>query len=316
MSWLAIVPGSLADAALYFLSAAAFALVYRTTATGLFHLAQGGVMLASVGVFNRSIHSGLPFPVAVSLALITGALLSVTVELSVYGVLRARNAAADAYLLASFGLLVVLQRVVSIWLGTAPLHLPSHQQISERFEIVGAQLTRNEVTSIGISVLVVVGLAWLIRGRLGEGLEAVRQSRLLYDWRGGSSSGLLVGLAALSGSIAGLAAVLDHVGHRINLGKAAFGYLIPAFVVVLATQTATERLFLLVPAGRRSSALERVAMVVGMWVTAVILGVTGRLTILYGNPGWKDSLILMVAILCLVTLSGRRAEKGEEAASA
>jgi branched-chain amino acid transport system permease protein len=107
----------LAMGAVYALMAVGFAIVYN--ATHIFHLAHGAVLTFSAYIFYFflvQLHA--PLPVAVALTIIAAALLGCVIEWGVYGVLRKRGGGPPAQMLASLGLLVLLQNVFALIFST------------------------------------------------------------------------------------------------------------------------------------------------------------------------------------------------------
>jgi branched-chain amino acid transport system permease protein len=107
----------LAMGAVYAMMAAGFAVVYN--ATHIFHLAHGAVLTFSAYmfyVFLVLLHA--PLPVAVGLTIVAAALLGCMIELGVYAVLRKRGGGPPAQMLASLGLLVLLQNIFALIFST------------------------------------------------------------------------------------------------------------------------------------------------------------------------------------------------------
>jgi len=307
---------SLCDSSFFFLAALAFAMVFTSTRDGLFHLAQGGLAIFATCVFNRVVFAGLGVPSAIAVGVATGGLLGLAVELGVYRQLRRFGARSEVFLLASFGLLIVFERLAVIWLGTEPLYLPSHTKLAARFSLLGTKLTASDVTSFLVSLIVLLVSITLYSGRLGRRLVAVRESPLMYDWRGGRSSIVFAVISILSGSIAGAAMILEHVQHRVVITDVAIAHLLPAFVVVLLALAVNGRIALLVPLKYRFPSLERASLLCLTWIISFVLAVVGRVVVLFGEPRWRDTAFLLLAIACLVLLTGKRVSLGEEAASA
>jgi branched-subunit amino acid ABC-type transport system permease component len=256
-------------------------------------------MICSVGVFNRMLTLGMSLPVATVIALGAGAGLGVMVEVGVYRMLRRRNASSGTFLLASFGLLIILERVATIWLGTMPLYLETHRHVVNRQEILGSYLTTVQWLTIAISFAILIVSAAIYVSELGQRLTAVRQSEFLYDWRIGRSSAFFAGIGAISGALATLGGSLYHLQHRLLIERSAMGYLVPAFVSVLSAEAI----------GRRR---ERTLLLPLYAVTAMLLASLSQVVTLVLEPRWKDMILLAVAIVALTSVTADRARHYEE----
>jgi branched-chain amino acid transport system permease protein len=108
-----LVINGIAQGAVYALMAVGFAIIYN--ATRIFHLAHGAVLTfacyccyLAVGVLGWSLVAAAP------VTIVAGALLGCAIELGVYAPLRARGAGPAALMIASLGLLVLLQNLFGI----------------------------------------------------------------------------------------------------------------------------------------------------------------------------------------------------------
>jgi len=287
------------DAAIFLLAAISFGMVWASRREGLFHLALGGLMICSVGLFNHAVNAGLGIPFSIGVAVITGAMLGLAVELGLYRVFRRRNVSGESFLLASFGLLIVFERVTSMSLGTMPLSLEIHRGIVERINFMGSELTAIQWKTVSVALVVFIVIAFMYIGEWGQKLNAVRQSGFLYDWRVGRSSVLLAGVSLISGAIAALGGVLYHLQHRIVIERAAMAYIVPAFVVVLSAESVGGLVASLVPPHRHSAKIDR-GLRVGLYLLmAFLLAILTQVVTRVLEPEWKNVILLGVTLLVL-----------------
>lgn len=307
---------SIPDAAGFLLAAISFGVVWASRREGLFHLALGGVMICSVGVFNRAANFGLGIPLAVAVAVAAGAALGLAIEISLYRVLRRRNVSGESFLLASFGLLLILERLTSFWLGTMPLSLEAHRSVGERIEFLGSQLTAIQWQTAGMAAVVLVLSAVVYMGDWGQRLNAVRQSGFLYDWRVGRSATLLAVVGLVSGALAAFGGALYHLQHRVLIERGGMGYIVPAFVVVLSAEGAGRILSSFIPPHRRSARSERILLLPLYALTAWGLGILSQVVTRVLEPQWKDVILLGVTLVVLRFGTAGRLQRQEEGVTA
>jgi len=304
---------ALAAGGTYFLSASAFSLVYESRRGGLFHLAQGGLMLAAVTVYSHYVWLGVRQELACLAGVTAGGLVGIAIELGVYSRLRTRGATGATFMLASFGLLLVEERLVLILRGVSPLSLPSQTSIAERTSYLGADLLPAEVVAIQASIGLAVVLAILHAGAPGRAFAALRESPLMYSWRVGREDIARSVVSLLAGATGGLAAILTLCRHPIQTEGAAMRLLLPAFLVALLARSLTAQALLRLRPSWRIAWVERASLVVATWGIAYSLAATEFTIDLMWRPQWKETAVLVLAILALLASADRRAEAGEEA---
>lgn len=287
---------SLPEGAAYFLSAFAFYLVWSTRREGLFHLAQGGIVVLACGVFNRSLNAGVPLGIAAASAVLAGAAVGVVLEVVVYQRLRRVDASAETFLLASFGLFLVLSRLGAVWLGTRPLSLPSHLEIEPRVTAFGAAFSPADLVALAAGVLCGFGSALTLRGRTGQRIAALRQSALLYDWRVGDSRRMAALLGLVSGAVAAGAAVLFHLQHRVVVERVGMAFLVPGFLAVVVAEGLAR---LAQQHGRRHHRAtgERARMVVLLAFGGVGLALVEEAVARWLDPRWVSGTVAVLAVV-------------------
>jgi branched-chain amino acid transport system permease protein len=218
------VEGSIVVGSIYGLLGVGFALLFR--ASKVLSFCQGGFMLLGAFVFYDLVTSGQSFLVAVLITLAAVALFSGLVYLVVFARVAAREAFATS--VATIGLAGVLQAVVAIRYGTAPLSLPD--VVSTRaLRVWSAVVPTVDIVAVVIAAVVVAGLVVLLRFTpLGHRMNAVADNPSLSEHLGISSArvatiawSLAGGAAALAGIAFSLRNSVDPVGVA-NVGLFAF----------------------------------------------------------------------------------------------
>jgi len=303
---------SLPIAAIYILSALSFGLVWSTTREGLFHLALGGIFICSAGLFNRVFYLNFPLWFSIVITLFFSAILSLLIEIFIYRYLRRNNAPSELYLLASFGVLIVLERSTLLLIGVMPLSLPAHRLIGVGLPSLDSYMTPVQLFSIVCSLLVATTALVISSTKPGQQLAALRQSLLLYDWRVGSSSACLAIIAIFSGAISGLAAVLFHLQHSVDIEQAAMGFLIPGFIAVITAETLNKWIPNRKASGQWANYLERTSLTALYILIAIGISMIEHIVAIELEPTWKDSILLIMAIISLIVGRRNRTSKNQD----
>jgi len=219
------VEGSIVVGSIYGLLGMGFAVLFRSSKVLSF--CQGGFMLLGAFIFYELQTSHRqPFLVAVMVSTMLVAAFSGIVYLIVFARVAAREAFATS--VATIGLAGLLQTVVAVRYGTAPLSLPD--VVSARaFRVFGAVVTVADIIAVAIAGFVVVALGLMLRYTpLGHRMNAVADNASLAEHLGISAARVAAIAWALAGATAALAGIafslrssVDPVGVS-NVGLFAF----------------------------------------------------------------------------------------------
>ena len=194
----------------YALLAIGLVLAYKTS--GIFNLAYGAQAFVSAAVYyDLRVRHELPIPLALLVAVfVVAPLLGLLLDRSLFRYLR--TAPPIARLVTVLGLLVAIPQVLKLWFGQSPQYgtegiVPDGDRAYNPFGDVF--VTRNDLATIGVTVLVVIGLTLLFRHTaLGLRMRAVVESPRMTELAGIDAD--RVGMVAwvLCSVLAGLAGVL------------------------------------------------------------------------------------------------------------
>ncbi|MEU3273198.1 branched-chain amino acid ABC transporter permease [Saccharomonospora sp. NPDC006951] len=241
------------------ITAVGLSLVFGTTR--LINFAHGElVTVGAVTAFFFNAAAGGPgWPLILSavLAVIAGGLLGGLIELGLFRPLRARGTSLISLFIITIGLSLLLRHLVLILFGTSPRSY-SDYDLQRAWDLGPVSITPRDLTIIGLSVLVLLGVALMLqKTRIGTAIRAVASNRDLAE-----SSGIdvrrvvlvvwLLGgaLAALGGVFFGLAEVITwDMGFRLlllmfagiilgGLGSA-YGAMVGSFVIGIVAQVST-----------------------------------------------------------------------------
>lgn len=261
----------------YGLVAASFSLICHTGR--FFHLAHGATYTVTAYLalaMLTALH--LPVFLAIGLAVLAAAALGGGMYLVVYRPLQHRGSPPAVLLLASLGLLIVLQSGVSMIFGDATQKLRTGStQLG--FETLGARLTPIQGLTILSSVLLTTLLwLWVQNSRSGKLLRALANDQELSRVVGVNTDRMML-LAFIVGSfLAGIAAVL--AGFDTDLTP------MMGFRAILI--------------GVVAAILGGVGSVLGAFLGGVLLGCVQQWAV-WTFPGeWQDTVVFALLILLLV----------------
>lgn len=221
-----LMNGIVAGAA-YGLIAMSFAIIYHTA--HFFHFAHGAVYAAAAYAAFLLLSTGLGTEVAIPAAIVAAAALGALMEYVVYNPLRRRRASAVALLLASLGLLVLLQNIISLSFGDSVRSLPG-PAIQEGVSVLSTRVTLIQLATVAAGVSLWIAVVGGLRySTLGKALRAVADDEELARVKGVDTT-FMIFLAFVVGSalvgVAGILAAYD-TGLRPTMG---FGPLLAGIV--------------------------------------------------------------------------------------
>ncbi|NJL26413.1 MAG: branched-chain amino acid ABC transporter permease [Thermoanaerobaculia bacterium] len=275
-----LVVNALIAAAYYGLIALSFAYVCRIA--GFFHVAHGGVFTLAAYVTMEFCEADIGLiPASICAVAIAGAVGS-AMEAIVFRPLRRRNATPEMMLMASFGILIVLQNLYSIAWGDARRAVVA-RAAEPGLGFLGGRATELQLIAIGLSVLASAGLIVFSRFTFsGLLLRAVSDDLDLARIRGVSSEKAILAGFAIASGLMGLAGVL----HGLDVGMVpgmGFRALLVAFAgALLGGLDRDERAF---AGGVTIGVLEQVAAryLPGQWYESVIFGTLVLILVVRGQ---------------------------------
>lgn len=191
----------------YALLALSFALIY--TPTRFFHFAHGVIYTAGAYfMLTFYVRAKLPFAVALLLAVLATSLLGMTMDLVIYRPLRRKYASGLVLLIASMGLYIALQNVISLVFGDETKTLRGGE-VMVGYNILGARITPIQLCIVLASATITT-LCWAVIRftRWGRALRAVANDAELALAAGIDADRVILGAFALGSALAAVAAIL------------------------------------------------------------------------------------------------------------
>ena len=200
---------------LYALVASGFSLIYSTN--HFLHFAHGVVVtVGAYALYSFFSLFGLPFFISVLLAIVSSGLLGWLMYAGLYRPLKKRGSSGTVLLVASIGLLILIENIVLLLFG-GDVQVIKYGETASVDVVGGVMITKLQIVIIVVSLVMLVALFLFTRwSKLGRTLRAVADNRELSEISG-IDIGRIESLSFVIGSaIAGLAAVLIALEQNIE----------------------------------------------------------------------------------------------------
>lgn len=187
--------------------AVGFALIFRICR--FFHFAHGIVITTGAfATFLFSVRVGLPHLVSILLGIAITILLGCLIELGIYRHLRKKKAGELILLLASLGIYILLQNIISIAFGDETRSIRT-SAVQEGLSFLGARITPIQIITICVSIVLVIALsAFLKKSKTGKAMRAVANDPILADVSGIDSNRIILCTFAIGSGLAAIAGIL------------------------------------------------------------------------------------------------------------
>ena len=188
------------------LAAIGLSLVFGTTGLSNFAHAElitfGGLMTLLFGVVF-----GMPIWLAIPIALVLSAALGYINDAALWKPLRKKGVGLIPMMIVSIGLSLAVRYIFQMFVGGDTQQLPGATDTSLSIGLFGLSWT--DVASMGVSVLVLLGVAYfLLRTRLGKATRAVSDNPSLAAASGIDVDRVIRIVWVMSGALAGLSGIL------------------------------------------------------------------------------------------------------------
>jgi branched-chain amino acid transport system permease protein len=189
------------------LIAISFSLIYRITR--FFHFAHAVVFTSGAYfTFLFSVLLGWSLWFAIPFAMSCACLLGCSMELAIYKPLRKRNATPIVLLLASLGIYIVLQNLISMIFGDDTKSVRTWPVVAGH-EILGARITDVQIIIIIVSIILVILVSgYLSLTKIGKATRAVVNDKELSNLTGINSNKIVLISFAIGSTLAGAAGIL------------------------------------------------------------------------------------------------------------
>ena len=271
-----IIAGSI-----YALIALGFTVIYRTVK--FFHFAHGVVYAAGAYLaYSLIISAGVNPILSFFLAAIIAGVVGVGIDRLVYLPLRRHKAPNLVFLLASFGVFILIQNLLQLIYGAQMLTIRTWP-VKEGHHILGAVITDTQILILVVSILLSVGL-WLFvkKTKLGKAMRAVADDPLAASIVGINPERIILAAFAIGSALAGAAGILISLETNIEptMGMNA------------------------ILKGIIASIIGGIGNIAGAMFGGLFLGIAENLGIWKISAGWKDCIAFVILIVFLLLRPG------------
>jgi branched-chain amino acid transport system permease protein len=255
-----------------------FSLIYRTTR--IFHFAHASVYVIGAYVAYSTLTLLCSDPLfAIVVGTICGALLGGLIELCIYKPLRQRQATSIALLVASLGVLIVLQNSVSLTFGDDTKSLRWGSSSQGVIEVMGARITvvQGLLVVAPLTIMLILAIFFNLTGQ-GLKLRAVANDPFLAQVAGVDVNRVMLSSFLIGSGLAALAGILWSLNTALN-PVMGFSALLMGFVAAIAGGIGSLR---------------------GAFLGALLVASVQSFAGWWLSSGWQDAMVFLVFILFLL----------------
>lgn len=275
---------------IYAITALGFTIIYRTVR--FFHFAHGVVYACGAylayAVFScwflvfSGEESYLKWVAAVLAGVIGAGIVGILIDRLVYRPLRKRKAPNLVFLLASFGVFILIQNLLQLIFGAQILTIRTGL-VKEGHHILGAVITDIQITILVVSVCLCVAL-WLFiqKTKLGKAMRAVADDPLAASVVGINPEKIILAAFAIGSMLAGVAGIL--VSYETNIEPTMGMNAILKGII--------------------ASIIGGIGSIPGAMFGGLFLGLAENLGIWKISTGWKDCIAFVILIVFLLVRPG------------
>lgn len=273
-----LIVNGLIAAGIYGLAGLGFGLIFWVSK--FFHFAYGIIFTAGA-YFTFLILTWLSFPLLPAILLATGlsAVMGCCIEVFIYRPIRCKGATSLVLLLASLGVYIVIQNLISITFGD-DVKVIRPGNVREGVNIFGVRITTIQMSIVCISTILIVVVAILLRTtKIGKAMRAVANDPELADVSGIVSNRIILYSVALGSALAGVAGILLALDVDMNPTMGMNALMMGVVVVIIGGE----------------------GSVLGVSLGAVLLGLAQHLGVWKVSSQWQDAIafIILLAFLLL-----------------
>jgi branched-chain amino acid transport system permease protein len=291
MSSQLLMNGVIAGSA-YALIALGFSLIYRITR--FFHFAHAAVYTAAAYLaYALIVQYRAPLWLGLLLLLALTAGLGMLSEVAVYRPLRARHAGPLILLIASLGLYIVLQNLISLAFGDEVRSMRSGA-VESVHVIGGGRITSLQLLTIAVSTGLFLAVGLAVRYfRLGTSLRAVANDAELATVAGFDADRCILLVFGIGSALAAVAAILV------------------SFDVDMVPTMGLNALLM----GVVATIIGGVGSIIGAGLGGLLLGLAQHLGVWFTGSEWQDAIAFAILLVFLLFrphgIFGRKLRKAE-----
>ncbi len=275
--FLQLLINGLVAGSIYSLVATGFSLIYSTNK--FVHFAHGGVIaMSAYFLYWLFAKVGIDFYFAAFLTVLFSSMLGLLLYEIIYSPLRKRNASNSILLIASIGILTLLESLILLFFG-ADIKTVQFIEIKQGINILGAFITPLQLFIVATSAGLLAGLyIFMKHTKIGLAMRAVSNNKDVAEIIGISSNNIYRWSFVIGSAIGGVAAILISLEQNI---KATFGTL-------------------LIIKGFTGAVIGGIGSVPGAVLGSLILGIAENMGIVFLSASYKDVIVFILLFSLLL----------------
>ncbi len=272
-----LVVNGLVAAGIYALVAVGFSLTYRVVK--FFNFAHGAAIACGAYVAYAAMHmAGWGLAASLLLGGLGASAVGIAIDFVVYRPLRSRRSPPLAFLLASFGTLIVFQNALALAFGSRPLLLRS-QPAAAGISLGFGTITISQLAILGVAVMATLAVrVFLLKSRVGWAVRAASD-----DETGARAVG-----------------IDPEAMIRLSFGLGSFLAGIGGALIALETRLEPTMGMPLMLKGIVASVVGGVGNTMGAILGALLVGLAENVGVISISSGWKDAIAFGILILFLL----------------
>ena len=271
-----LVLNILLSSSIYLILCLSFTIIYQTTR--IFHIAHAiTITLGPYYTFMLAKQCGIDLYLSIPIAVVFTIISAISIEIIIYRPLRQKKTESWQMLIASLGVYICLQNVISIIWGDETKSIRTWP-VTSGHHFFGAYITTEQIISIVVSLaLYAFTLAYLKHSRLGKEIRAVSSNRELSDISGVNATGVILWSFAIGSGIAAVVGILLALDSYMT-PTMGFSFLLYAVVTMIIGGMGSYR---------------------GLVYGAILLASAQHLSAYYISSKWMDGVAYIILILFL-----------------
>ncbi|HEY2256544.1 MAG TPA: branched-chain amino acid ABC transporter permease [Variovorax sp.] len=263
----------------YALFALGFTLLFGVN--HILNMAYGSVFMwgAFAGLYTVTALDA-PIYVALLVAMVSGGLVSVLLDVVAFRPLRRRNAPEFSAIVSSIGADLVLLTIAQKVSNTAVMRFPFDAFPLMIFNVFGLRIQLLQLVIVGLVLAMVFGLVWyLYRTRFGQHIRCVAYSEQTSRLLGINPGPVNMQVFMISGALAGMAGVLIGLvfnSVHFNMGEP---LLMRAFVIII---------------------LGGLGSIPGALIAGLAIGIVQTLSVAYISSGVSEAVVFIALFIVIL----------------
>jgi len=261
---------------IYCLVALGFGLIYGTLR--FFHFVHGAIFTLGPYLTHYLIGMGIPIYLAIPFAICLCSLSGCLIDITIYRPLRSKGSSSNILFIASLGIYISIQNLLSLSFGDATLSIRS-DPVQQGIYLIGARITHIQVTSFFISVfLFICCFVFLNKTRFGKIIRAVSNDNELAKISGVEINYVFLGVLGLGSTLASISGILVALDVDMIPSMGMKALMMGIIVVIVGGAGSLP----------------------GIVFASLLLGFIQNLGVYYISSQWQDAIAFTILLIFLL----------------